>query len=118
MNNIDLRLPYGPGWDRVPISSVQYIHSDLKHCTVVTVNRTYKIRATIRSFQRSLPATQFLRVHKSYIISLSYMSSFTRWEVSIAGQSLPVSRKALHELYSRFPAPWKARDQKKMMSYE
>lgn len=46
---------------------------------------------SLRSFEEELPANEFVRIHKSYIISLSHIQSIEKKKVKIPGQLLPVS---------------------------
>lgn len=46
---------------------------------------------SLRSFEEELPANEFVRIHKSYIISLSQIQSIEKKKVKIPGQLLPVS---------------------------
>lgn len=46
---------------------------------------------SLRSFEEELPANEFVRIHKSYIISLSHIQSIEKKKVKISGQLLPVS---------------------------
>jgi DNA-binding LytR/AlgR family response regulator len=39
-----------------------------------------------------LPPTQFKRIHRSYIISLSKIDSYTSEEVEVSGISIPIGR--------------------------
>lgn len=102
MVKTDLLLPNGRNWDLVPISSIQYIESNLKLCKVVTTSRVYLVSASLQSFEARLPKTKFIRIHKSYIIALGCITSIGRSELSIAGRSLPVSRRLTSRLNQRF----------------
>lgn len=52
---------------------------------------TVTTKETITSICSRLPV-QFLRIHRSYIINLRYLDSYTRESLSVRGKELPVSR--------------------------
>lgn len=48
---------------------------------------------TLQSFQRllaALPAGQFVRIHKSFVVALRYLEHVERGKVQVAGQLLPI----------------------------
>jgi DNA-binding LytR/AlgR family response regulator len=103
MSKTDLLLPNCRNWDLVPIASIQYIASERKLCKVVTANRAYTISTSLQAMEPHLPKLQFMRIHKSYIVCLSYVNAIGKRELIIAGKSLPVSRAMVPELYKMFP---------------
>ena len=62
-----------------------YLKIHLKDTTIVT-------RETISSIEAKLPKQNFLRIHRSYIISLNHMQSFTNEHITINQKVLPISR--------------------------
>ena len=62
-----------------------YIKIHLDHETIVT-------RETISAIEVKLPRQKFLRIHRSYIIALKHIVSFTNEEVTIKNTSLTISR--------------------------
>src|SRR5437773_657794 len=100
MTETDLMLPNGPGWELVPISNIQYIQSNRKLCTIVTVKAAYTISASLRSFLQRLPPSQFIRIHKSYIIALSHVHFIGKTHLQVAGRSLPITPRAKTALKS------------------
>lgn len=103
MDQTEILLPNGRNWDLVPISTIQYIEANRKLCKVVTVRREYQVSRTMQSIETTLPKMQFLRIHKSFIVSVSFVNSIGRAKLNIAGRALPVSRTILPHLYKRFP---------------
>jgi len=68
-----------------------YIKIHLKHKTIIT-------RETISAIEAKIPKHLFVRIHRSYIISLNNISSFTNEHITISGQSLPISRSYKKEV--------------------
>lgn len=45
---------------------------------------------TLKSLQEKLPAHEFVRIHRSYIVPVSKIESFGRTKVKVAGKEIPV----------------------------
>jgi len=56
---------------------------------------------TFGSFEEQLPATQFVRIHKSYMVSLSKIESIEKHRVKIGKELLPVSESYRERFYGR-----------------
>lgn len=46
----------------------------------------------ISAFEEKLPTDQFIRIHRSYIISISKIVAFNSTEIDIADRQLPIGR--------------------------
>lgn len=62
-----------------------YIKLHLKETTIVT-------RETITAVEAKLPSLNFIRIHRSFIVSLKQISSFTNEYVTVKNTSLTISR--------------------------
>jgi DNA-binding LytR/AlgR family response regulator len=56
---------------------------------------------TFKSIEDHLPAGQFLKIHKSYIVALSRIDSIEGNELKIGNQSLPISRTLKEEVMEK-----------------
>lgn len=45
---------------------------------------------TLKSLQEKLPAKEFLRIHRSYIVPINKIESFGRSKVKVAGKEIPI----------------------------
>lgn len=68
-----------------------YLKIHLAHKTIVT-------RETISAIEAKLPPKKFLRIHRSFIIALKHISSFTHEEIIIANKALTISRSYKKEV--------------------
>ena len=71
-----------------------YIKIHLNHKTIVT-------RETISSIEAKLPANAFIRIHRSYIISIENITSFTNEHINIHNKALPISRSYKKDVLRR-----------------
>ncbi len=80
-----------------------YIEGLKDYIKVVTIHKTIITKQSISSIEEMLPKHQFIRIHRSFIVSINKIESFTNEMVEIGQKQLPISRmykldvsKALH----------------------
>lgn len=84
---------------------IQYLQSWGNYIKLYTADKTHLCTATTAEVERRLPKTQFIRIHKSYIIAISEIENFETDAVSLKSleDSLPVGityRRILAETLS------------------
>ncbi len=70
------------------------------HCEA---GRKISTKISIKSFIELLPASEFMRIHRSFAISKSHVASFTKQAVTLRDNrstTLPVSRNYAEQLYT------------------
>jgi two-component system, LytTR family, response regulator len=83
---------------KINFEDILYIESQREYVKIVTSKREYLSKLSTREIESSLPANQFKRVHRSFIISVSKIESYTAEEVEVNGTSIPVGRDYRHVL--------------------
>ncbi|HIP48652.1 MAG TPA: LytTR family transcriptional regulator [Lutibacter sp.] len=69
-----------------------YNESLSDYIQIHTQNKTHITRETIGTMELKLPKTSFLRVHRSFIISITKIISFTNEYIEIEKKAIPISR--------------------------
>jgi DNA-binding LytR/AlgR family response regulator len=77
---------------KIDFESIIYIESYSDYLKIHTSDKTIITRETITAIEVKLPKSQFLRIHRSYIIALKYINSYTNEQITINRKSLPISR--------------------------
>jgi DNA-binding LytR/AlgR family response regulator len=78
---------------------IRYAESVGDYVKIVTVaGKPLLVKQTLHAVEAMLPATQFVRIHRSYLAALDQITSFTPTHVEVAGQELPVGRLYQKEL--------------------
>lgn len=77
---------------RVKTSDIIYFEGLKDYVIIHSVNGRLITRKSLRYFEESLDTTQFLRIHRSYIISLDRISSWSSYSVKLDSLELPVGR--------------------------
>lgn len=68
------------------------IHMKSASTALSVTSETIVTRETISAIEAKLPKTQFLRIHRSYIVRLSEITSFTNESVTLNDVTLTISR--------------------------
>ncbi len=77
---------------KVSLNDILFIESLKDYIKVVTVNKTIITKQSISSIEEMLPKDSFIRIHRSYIVVLNKIESYTNELIGIAKQELPISR--------------------------
>ena len=84
---------------KVNYSDILYIESMKDYIRVVRANeKPILVKQSITSIEDSLPAHLFIRIHRSYIISIQKITAFTNHDVEIGGKEIPIGRLYSHQL--------------------
>ncbi len=77
---------------KVNFNEIKYIESTGDYIKIVLENGSVVTRETIGNIEAKLPTRNFLRTHRSYIISLAHVVSFTNEHIELKNKSIPISR--------------------------
>jgi DNA-binding LytR/AlgR family response regulator len=86
---------------KVEITSILYIESLKDYIRVVTKNDTLLCHQSLTDITAKLPPDQFLRVHRSYTLSLAKIDQVRQHCAHIGGKLIPISRACRREVYRR-----------------
>ncbi|WP_246859311.1 LytTR family DNA-binding domain-containing protein [Spirosoma sp. KCTC 42546] len=85
---------------RVPYDSIMYIENAGDYVKILTSQQAFVVYTTMKSLEEKL-GTQFLRVHRSYIINLDKIVDIEESNLVVASKVIPISRANKSELMSR-----------------
>ncbi|RIA09527.1 LytTR family two component transcriptional regulator [Flavobacteriaceae bacterium MAR_2010_72] len=78
---------------KVFLDDVLYIESFKDYVVIHRSNESpLRIKQTLNSVESVLPKHQFLRIHRSYIVSFNKITAFTKTDVEIGKMELPIGR--------------------------
>jgi DNA-binding LytR/AlgR family response regulator len=78
---------------KVQTSDILYVESLRDYVRIVTTTaKPLLVKQTISALEAMLPADQFVRVHRSFIVAAARISTYTPRHVEVAGQELPIGR--------------------------
>lgn len=77
---------------KVYLSEIKYIEGLSEYIQIFTDKRKIITKTSMLLMEEKLPAESFLRIHKSYIISIGKIEAFTANTIEIQGKELPIGR--------------------------
>jgi DNA-binding LytR/AlgR family response regulator len=83
---------------KVPLEDILYIESLKDYVKVVTASRSIITKQSISSLEETLPKESFIRIHRSFIVSLNKIESYNNELIEIAKKELPISRMYSNEV--------------------
>ena len=86
---------------KVDFNAIIYVESYSDYIKIHLQDETITTRETITSIEAKLPKTQFLRIHRSYIVCIAKIQSFTNEHLTVNRKALSISRSYKKEVLKR-----------------
>lgn len=94
INKQTLYTKLGSGTTAVNLNDVSYFEGILKKTIVHYVNAPKQtLNEPLKDIEKEILNTNFIRIHQSYIVNLTYITQFTKTKVNIQDLEIPISRK-------------------------
>lgn len=81
---------------KINLAELCYIEGIKNHVKLVTTNGNYLTLSTISHIGEKLPKGLFLRIHKSYIVSLTAITKFGSQYACVGSKVIPIGRHYKH----------------------
>jgi DNA-binding LytR/AlgR family response regulator len=78
---------------KILFADIAYVESQREYIKIVTSKKDYISKLSTHEMERLLPAGQFKRIHRSFIVSISRIESYTAEVVEVNGISIPIGRE-------------------------
>src|SRR6187401_3730288 len=77
---------------KILFSEILYIESQREYIKIVTTKKEYISKISTHEMEALLPANLFKRIHRSFIVSINKIESYTAEMVEVNGVSIPIGR--------------------------
>jgi len=77
---------------KILFSEILYIESQREYIKIVTTKKQWISKLSTHEIENLLPGNLFRRIHRSFIVSIGKIDSYTAEDVEVNGVSLPVGR--------------------------
>jgi DNA-binding LytR/AlgR family response regulator len=86
---------------KIPFNEVLWVESDRNYLDIKTLERKYTIRCSLKKMAEQLPAADFVKCYKQFIINIRHAESFSNSTVTIKGHEIPISRSMQDEVLAK-----------------
>ena len=83
---------------RVQVASILWVEANGDFVKIHTAGRDYEVRAKMLEIEEKLPAGQFFRVHRSYVVNISKIELIQDNVLIIEKKLIPVSKNKIEDL--------------------
>jgi DNA-binding LytR/AlgR family response regulator len=77
---------------KILFSEIVYIESQREYIKIVTTKKEYLSKMSTHEIESLLPPQLFKRIHRSFIVSVKKIESYTAEEVEVNGVTIPIGR--------------------------
>jgi two-component system, LytTR family, response regulator len=77
---------------KILFSEILYVESQREYVKIVTTKKQWISKMSTHEIENLLPGNLFKRIHRSFIVSIGKIDSYTAEDVEVNGVSIPVGR--------------------------
>ncbi|WP_027075328.1 LytR/AlgR family response regulator transcription factor [Maribacter antarcticus] len=71
---------------------ILYVEADRNYCKIVEINKEYTLSSSLKTVSESLPDTQFIKVHRSYMVNIFKLDVLAEDHLEINRKWIPLSK--------------------------
>jgi len=83
---------------KIDFDVIHFIESFSDYLKIHLKDETIVTRETISAIEAKLPKQLFMRIHRSYLISIAHINSYTNEYITVVDKALPISRSYKKEV--------------------
>ncbi|WP_321375232.1 response regulator transcription factor [uncultured Draconibacterium sp.] len=77
---------------KVHLNDILYVEGLSEYVQIYTTDKKIITKTSMTNMAEKLPENSFMRIHKSFIVSLSKIEAFTSSSIEVPGKELPIGR--------------------------
>ncbi len=74
------------------LNEILYVEGLSEYVQIFTETRKFVTKTSMNNMDEKLPENDFMRIHKSFIVSLNKIEAFTSTCIELSGKELPIGR--------------------------
>jgi DNA-binding LytR/AlgR family response regulator len=78
---------------KIALTTILYLAAENNYIHLVTREKKHLLRLSLQQFMDKITDEKLVRIHRSYIVHLDAIQSFTEQEVTTAAETLPIGRQ-------------------------
>jgi DNA-binding LytR/AlgR family response regulator len=87
--------------EKVALEDIIWIEAQDIYCNIKTHTHLYLVSQSLKNLEQRLPANQFMRVHRSYIVHLTAIDAIEDNNILIGGKQIPIGNTHKDSLLKR-----------------
>jgi DNA-binding LytR/AlgR family response regulator len=87
--------------EKIAIDDIVWAEAQDIYCNIKTPAHIYLVSQSLKNLEQRLPARDFMRVHRSFIVRLTAIDAIEDNTISIAGKQIPIGNTHKEKLLSR-----------------
>jgi two-component system response regulator LytT len=76
---------------KIPILDVLWFESDKNYIDIITLNKKYTLRSSLKKLIEKLPDS-FIKCHRQYVVNLNHVTGFNSNFIAVGDFKIPLSR--------------------------
>jgi DNA-binding LytR/AlgR family response regulator len=88
---------------KVLLKEILYAEAERNYCKVHTEKESYLLSVPLRNVESQLPADQFIRVHRSFVVNLQKIDAVSEYHeyLTIQSHQVPIARRTREDVIKR-----------------
>jgi DNA-binding LytR/AlgR family response regulator len=77
---------------KIPLEDILFIEGLKDYVRIITTDQNIVTHKSLSDLEQTLPDSAFSRIHRSYIVALNKITSFTAEDIEIGKEEIPIGR--------------------------
>lgn len=90
---------------KIYFADIVYVESIRDYLTIHTSIEKLVVKHTLTALQEMLPAKDFFRIHRSFVVSLKHIKNFTANSVTLGNTEIPIGKSFQNEFFRALNFP-------------
>jgi DNA-binding LytR/AlgR family response regulator len=91
----------------VPVDDILYVEAQKEYIKIQTLSSSYVTKYALTKMEEDLDSSVFIRVHRSFIVSIPKITAFSGHDIELDGKSIPIGGNYRDEVTSKLKAIFK-----------
>lgn len=88
----DIYIRQGDAYQRIKWDEILFVEAMQNYLKLHLADKVFVIHQTMNSLEEQLPKDSFFRIHKSFLVNVSYIDTIAGGRLFIKGNELPISK--------------------------
>jgi DNA-binding LytR/AlgR family response regulator len=84
--------------EKIRFADIHFLEARGNYCKIQTTERTYMVPIPLKTIEAILPAGDFCRIHRAFLVSLDKLTAFDLKRAYLPNHTLPIGDKYCHAL--------------------